>query len=71
MVTDMNNAAATRTVDGTDGRVYEVDALTGKVLSTWHVSEEQWEGPTCSVCDAVGHGYGGIPCPLEDRGWRD
>jgi hypothetical protein len=24
------------------------------------------EGPTCSICDAVGHGYpGGPPCPLE------
>ncbi|MDQ6796454.1 MAG: hypothetical protein M3011_00275 [Actinomycetota bacterium] len=26
----------------------------------------QAEGPTCSICDAVGHGYpGGGPCPLE------
>lgn len=25
------------------------------------------EGPTCSICDASGHGYsGGPPCPLED-----
>lgn len=24
---------------------------------------------TCSICDAVGHGYpGGGPCPLEERG---
>jgi hypothetical protein len=30
------------------------------------------EGPTCSICDAAGHGYpGGPPCPLEDRGWMD
>lgn len=27
------------------------------------------EGPTCSICDGVGHGYpGGPPCPLETRG---
>ncbi len=26
-------------------------------------------GRTCSICDAVGHGYpGGGPCPLEERG---
>lgn len=25
------------------------------------------EGPTCSICDALGHGYpGGGPCPLEE-----
>lgn len=30
------------------------------------------EGPTCSICDGLGHGYpGGGPCPLEDRGWGD
>jgi hypothetical protein len=30
------------------------------------------EGPTCSLCDAVGHGYPGAgPCPLENRGWED
>lgn len=24
------------------------------------------EGPTCSICDGLGHGYpGGGPCPLE------
>jgi hypothetical protein len=24
------------------------------------------EGPTCSICDGLGHGYpGGPPCPLE------
>jgi len=28
------------------------------------------EGPSCSICDALGHGYvGGPPCPLEDRGY--
>lgn len=31
-----------------------------------------WEGPTCSICDGLGHGYpGGGPCPLEDRGYDD
>lgn len=26
----------------------------------------EMEGPTCSICDALGHGYpGGGPCPLE------
>ena len=30
---------------------------------------EDVEGPTCSICDGVGHGYpGGAPCPLEMRG---
>jgi hypothetical protein len=30
------------------------------------------EGPTCSICDALGHGYpGGGPCPLEERGSID
>jgi hypothetical protein len=30
------------------------------------------EGPTCSICDALGHGYPGAgPCPLEDRGSFD
>ena len=28
--------------------------------------EQYIEGPTCSICDALGHGYpGGGPCPLE------
>lgn len=28
--------------------------------------EQYIEGPTCSICDAVGHGFpGGGPCPLE------
>lgn len=30
------------------------------------------EPRTCSLCDAIGHGYPGAgPCPLEDRGWDD
>ena len=32
----------------------------------------EWEGPTCNICDALGHGYpGGGPCPLEERGTYD
>jgi len=31
--------------------------------------EEPYEGPTCSICDGLGHGYPGAgPCPLEDDG---
>jgi hypothetical protein len=35
--------------------------------------EEPYDyGRTCSLCDAVGHGYPGAgPCPLEERGWMD
>lgn len=30
------------------------------------------EGPYCSICDGLGHGYpGGRPCPLEERGAED
>lgn len=30
------------------------------------------EGPSCSICDALGHGYpGGGPCPLEETGEDD
>jgi hypothetical protein len=37
--------------------------------SNWEPDEE---GPTCGICDAVGHGFpGGGPCPLEERGWED
>jgi hypothetical protein len=35
----------------------------------WLDDGQDYEGPTCSLCDALGHGYpGGPPCPLEDRG---
>lgn len=31
-----------------------------------------FEGPTCSICDGIGHGYpGGGPCPLEQTGDDD
>jgi len=36
---------------------YELDARSG---------EQFIEGPTCSICDGLGHGYPGAgPCPLE------
>jgi hypothetical protein len=32
----------------------------------------EYEGPSCSICDGLGHGYpGGGPCPLEERGRDD
>jgi hypothetical protein len=35
-------------------------------------SEQVEEGPSCNICDALGHGYpGGGPCPLEETGWAD
>lgn len=35
-------------------------------------SGQDYEGPSCSICDALGHGYpGGGPCPLEDRGYDE
>lgn len=28
--------------------------------------EQETEGPTCSICDGLGHGYPGAgPCPIE------
>jgi hypothetical protein len=28
--------------------------------------DDYYEGPCCSLCDGLGHGYpGGGPCPLE------
>ncbi len=33
---------------------------------------ESYEGPSCSICDGLGHGYpGGGPCPLEETGEDD
>jgi hypothetical protein len=52
------------------GREVFIDA---KGLATLLDEDCGWdEGPTCSICDALGHGYpGGGPCPLEDSGWYD
>lgn len=33
---------------------------------------DELEGPCCSICDGLGHGYpGGPPCPLEVRDYSD
>ena len=64
----------TRLIEGTSGRSYEVDTETGKVLWVFHDNDDRFfdEGPTCSLCDGLGHGYpGGGPCPLEERGNYD
>lgn len=35
-------------------------------LDGWDDDAEPAEGPRCSICDGLGHGYpGGGPCPLE------
>jgi len=64
----MNNTATATTteVDGTDDRIYELDAY-GVVTHMFRGADIHVER-TCSICDGLGHGYDGIPCPLEDRG---
>ena len=59
--------------EGTNGRWYVLDQ--DRKVIAGPMSQEDvmfyfgWEGPTCSICDGLGHGYpGGGPCPLEDRG---
>lgn len=39
----------------------------GRLVSTdADYDGQEYEGPHCSICDALGHGYpGGGPCPLE------
>lgn len=42
------------------------DSLKFDVRSDFPFQED--EGPTCSLCDGLGHGYpGGGPCPLEEN----
>lgn len=61
-------------VEGTAGRFYVVE--NGKVTdgpmseaSAFEAAYGPEEGPSCSICDGLGHGYpGGRPCPLEERG---
>lgn len=73
---------ATLTVQpGSNGRYHVLDGH--KVVKTFRnlmlavdfaagINEPDYEGPSCSICDGLGHGYpGGRPCPLEDRGWAD
>lgn len=43
--------------------------FTSSEIDAW---DQEEDGPTCSICDGLGHGYPGAgPCPLEDRGWAD
>lgn len=60
-----------RYVEGTDGREYIVDS-SNLVVARRRPEWDYQEGPTCSICDGLGHGYpGGMPCPIEDRdAWR-
>jgi hypothetical protein len=47
----------------------ELKDLTAAAEAAAQEEPEGYEGPTCSICDALGHGYpGGPPCPLEDSG---
>lgn len=44
------------------------DLYTARRLGT----DDDYEGPTCSICDGLGHGYpGGAPCPLESADYSD
>lgn len=47
-----------------------IDETTGALLAWALLDDGQYiEGPTCSICDGLGHGYPGAgPCPLEERG---
>jgi hypothetical protein len=54
------------------GRTYWVDKDGRAHLEDEMAPDEDqygYSGPTCSLCDAPGHGYPGAgPCPLEERG---
>lgn len=55
------------------GVLYFIDADGKATPLAYDLDEEEYdEGPTCSLCDGLGHGYpGGGPCPLEERGGFD
>jgi hypothetical protein len=60
-------------IEGSNGRWYILNG--DRKVVAGPMSREDcmyafgWEGPTCSICDGLGHGYpGGGFCPLEDRG---
>jgi len=56
-----------RYVEGTAGRLYWVD-VDGRATLVENDGQD-YEGPTCPICDALGHGYPGAgPCPLEMTG---
>lgn len=53
------------------GRTYWIDER-GVAIPELPYGDDYQEGPTCSLCDALGHGYPGAgPCPLEQRGYDD
>lgn len=64
---------------GTAGRFYIAVGPRRYVVATFSTEDEAAEflygppdPPTCSLCDAVGHGYPGAgPCPLEETGEDD
>lgn len=48
----------------------QAHATTAEARECEEATEAAWyEPPTCSLCDGIGHGYGGTPCPLEERGY--
>jgi hypothetical protein len=53
------------------GFVHAARTVAAEEEAYWD-AEAAYEGRTCSICDALGHGYpGGGPCPLEDSGRYD
>lgn len=63
---------------GTAGRFYVTEGgavVGGPFRSEAEAADFAWgpqDPPSCSVCDAFGHGYpGGGPCPLEETGEDD
>jgi len=49
-----------------------VDGLVTAIDTDPYDGPDWDDGPCCSICDGLGHGYpGGGPCPLEDRGYWD
>lgn len=65
--------------DGTAGRFHIIAGPRRYVVATFRSYAEAAEflygppePPTCSICDAFGHGYPGAgPCPLEETGEDD
>jgi hypothetical protein len=56
--------------DDVDGRVFFIGSVEGADEAQFG-SDDPWL-PTCSICDALGHGYVGAGfCPLEDVDYSD
>jgi len=52
-----------------EGKVVWIGPLEDAEYAAYCHEEAKDYVPSCSLCDAVGHGYvGGGPCPLEERG---